>query len=269
MKKKHKPKPNFLIIGAAKAGTTSLASLLTAHPEAGIVLGQQPDFFSVDRKYQFGWVKYLKLYKRCLGKKAIGDASTSYSRIRYHPNVIERIARHMPHAKIIYMVRHPLDRMVSAYVARMSVPNPPQQFASINDAVRKEPMIIDSSRYWEVYDAYRQKFREEQIKIVWYEEFLADTTAVFQDVCRFLEIDASVAPDFSSPYANPSADPEDLQASVSPSGVPLVSAWDDETRAWAIEQLKDDITRFLQHFGKPLDYWGDLQGARSHTSTQA
>lgn len=258
MKKKHKPKPNFLIIGAAKAGTTSLASLLTAHPEAGIVLGQQPDFFSVDRKYQFGWVKYLKLYKRCLGKKAIGDASTSYSRIRYHPNVIERIARHMPHAKIIYMVRHPLDRMVSAYVARMSVPNPPQQFASINDAVRKEPMIIDSSRYWEVFEAYRKTFDESLIKVVWYEEYVANTTAVFQDICRFLEINDKLEPDLTQPRANPSADAEESAMTISSSGIQLNTAWDEETRRWVIEEIKDDNARFLQHFGKPLNYWGDL-----------
>jgi Sulfotransferase family len=259
VKKKHKPKPNFLIIGAAKAGTSSLASLLEAHPEAGIAFGEQPNFFSFDDKYKFGWKKYLKLFERCEGKKAVGDVSRSYSRIRQHPQVIERIHEHIPRAKILYAVRHPLDRMVSAYVEHMNYPNPPA-FVSVNDAVRKEPMIVDSSRYGEVFEAYRQKFDESQIKIIWYEEYLADPARTFQDICRFLEISDTVAPDLARPQANPLADAEESSASVSASGAQLTTAWDEDTRRWVIDQIKADNCRFLQHFGKPLNFWGELFG---------
>jgi hypothetical protein len=141
-----KPKPNFLIIGAAKAATTSLSSLLDQHPQAGIVRGKEPHFFSFDDRYLQGWKQYLRLYEHCSNRKAIGDASTSYSRIRYHPQAIERIKQHIPKAKIIYMVRHPLERMESAYVEQMCSPGT-KVFSSINDAVRRQPMIIDSSRY--------------------------------------------------------------------------------------------------------------------------
>jgi hypothetical protein len=257
VKKKHKPKPNFLIIGAAKAGTVSLTTMLRSHPEAGIVLGDQPNFFSVDDKYQLGWVKYLRLFEHCLGKKAIGDTSRSYSRIRYYPEVVSRIREHIPQARIIYMVRHPLQRMVSAYVEHMGYPNPPD-FASISEAVRKEPMILDSSRYWEVFDAYRQKFDEARIKVVWFEEYTADPDAVFRDVCRFLEISDRVAPDFSVKGTDPRTEIEESSTNVSSSGVPLVTEWDETTRNWVLEQIREDNTRLLQHFGKPKDYWGDL-----------
>ncbi|HOB31663.1 MAG TPA: sulfotransferase [Verrucomicrobiota bacterium] len=257
MKKKHKPKPNFLIIGAAKAGTSSLGFLLGAHPEAGIVLGGQPNFFSFDDKYKLGWKKYLRLFEHCVGKEAVGDCSRSYSRIRYHPQVVSRIHEHIPRARIIYMVRHPLDRMVAAYVERMNHPNPPS-FASINDAVRKEPMIIDSSRYWEVFDAYRQTFGESRIKVLWYEEYVANPTQVFREVCRFLQIDDEIPPDLSHPRAEPGADAEESKAPISSSGIQLVTGWDDETRGWVLEQIRDDNTRFLQHFSKPLDFWGTL-----------
>src|SRR5277367_2845210 len=143
-------KPNFFIIGAAKAATTSLSSLLGAHPQAGIVQGKEPHFFSYDQVYKLGWPKYLTLFKHCRDKKAIGDASTSYSRIRYHPSVVERIRAQVPEARIIYMVRHPLQRMESAYVEHLATPGG-LVFASINDAVKRLPMIVDSSRYWEVF----------------------------------------------------------------------------------------------------------------------
>jgi hypothetical protein len=71
-------KPNFFIIGAAKAATTSLSSLLSMHPEAGIVRPKEPNFFSYDRNFETGWEKYLRLYSHCAAKRVIGDASTSY-----------------------------------------------------------------------------------------------------------------------------------------------------------------------------------------------
>ena len=254
---RNEAKPNFFIIGAAKAATTSLSSLLALHPQAAIVTGKEPHFFSHDRLYGLGWKNYLRLYSHCDDEKAIGDASTSYSRIRYFPKTVERIKEHVPGAKIIYMVRHPLERMESAYVQHMATATG-LVFSSINDAVRRQPMIVDSSRYWEVFDAYRQKFDESRIKIIWFEEYIADTTAVFQDVCRFLEIDDSVIPDTGSARVNSRENATTRMAQLGRSGVKVNTAWDEETRKWVIDQIREDNCRFLTHFGRPRDYWGAL-----------
>ena len=254
---KKKIKPNFFIIGAAKAATTSLSSLLELHPEGAIVRGKEPHFFSYDQFYKLGWKSYLKLYEHCDAQKAIGDASTSYSRIRYHPATLARIQEHVPRAKIIYMVRHPLKRMESAYMEHACSPGS-QAFSSINEAIKQMPMILDSSRYWEVFDAYRQKFDESRIKIVWFEEYIADTTAVFQDVCRFLEIDDTVIPDLARERTNSRENAAARMAAIGRSNVPVNSTWDAATREWVINQLRDDNCRFLDHFGKPRNYWGDL-----------
>jgi hypothetical protein len=252
-----KNEPNFFIIGAAKAATTSLSSLLALHPQAAIVQGKEPHFFSYDQVYQFGWDRYLQLYRHCGGKKAIGDASTSYSRIRYHPATAERIQQHVPNAKIIYMVRHPLERMESAYVEHACT-SVSQAFASVNDAVRRQPMIVDSSRYGEVFDAYRQKFEESRIKIVWFEEYTADTVAAFQDVCRFLEIDDSVVPDFERERTNSRENTAARLEKLGRSNVKINTTWDEETRRWVLDQIREDNSRFLSHFGRPQNYWGDL-----------
>lgn len=249
--------PNFFIIGAAKAATTSLSSLLEGHPQAAIVRGKEPHFFSYDQRYQLGWQRYLELYQHCNGQKAIGDASTSYSRIRYHREVVDRIKRHVPHAKIIYMVRHPIKRMESAYVEHLCTPRG-GLFSSINDAVRRQPMILDSSRYWEVFDAYRQRFDEARIKIIWFEEYTADTAAAFQDVCRFLEIDDLVVPNLARERTNSRDDAGERMARHGRGDVAINTTWDEATRQWVIDQLRDDNTRFLAHFGKQRDYWGEL-----------
>ncbi|HXC17346.1 MAG TPA: sulfotransferase [Holophagaceae bacterium] len=239
------PKPNFLIIGAAKAATTSLASLLDLHPEAAIVRPKEPHFFSLDIQYRHGWEAYLRLYEHCRGEKAVGDASTSYSRIRYHRETIPRIQRHMPGAKIIYMVRHPIERMESAYAEHRTTPGG-GSFASINDAVRRQPMILDSSRYWEVFDAYRNAFGESNIKVVWFEEYASRTMAVFQDVCRFLEIDETFVPDLTLQRVNERRVAE------------LDMAWDAELRRQVVAALREDNLRFLAHFGRPENHWGGV-----------
>jgi Sulfotransferase family len=250
-------RPNFFIIGAAKAATTSLSSLLDAHPQAAIVQGKEPHFFSYDHVFSRGWREYLKLFKHCRGESAIGDASTSYSRIRYHPSVVARIRQHVPDAKVIYMVRHPLERMESAYVEHICTPGR-QAFASINDAVKHQPMIVDSSRYWEVFDAYRKEFDESRIKIVWFEEYIADPTSVFRDVCRFLEIDDSIVPNLDRQSTNSRENAASRMARLGRSNIQLNTTWEEEIRRWVIDQIRDDNSRFLAHFRRPKSYWGDL-----------
>ena len=239
------PVPNFFIIGAAKAATTALSSLLAQHPQAAIVPSKEPHFFSFDKHYRLGWEAYLRLFSHCRGETAIGDASTSYSRIRYHPETIGRLRRHVPHARIIYMVRHPLERMESAYAEHRRTPGG-EAHPSINEAILRQPMILDSSRYWEVFDAYRRAFGESALKIVWFEEYAAQPVAVFQEVCRFLGIDETFTPDLRFQAMNPR----------NPDGLDF--GWDPDLRRRVIQTLRDDNLRFLRHFGRPDGHWGGL-----------
>lgn len=250
--------PNFFIIGAAKAATTSLSSLLTMHPQAGMVRNKEPHFFSYDHFYKRGWDQYLRLFDHCIGAKAIGDASTSYSRIRYHPAVVQRIMDRLPNARIIYMVRNPVERMESAYCEHASTPGG-QIFRSINDAVRQMPMIIDSSRYWEVFDAYRRAFGESRIKIVWFEEYIVNTMAVFQDVCRFLEIDDTQVPAVAQAWSNSRQEVTDRRARIGRGDVQLNMTWEEKVRRWVVDQIREDNFRFLEYFGRPKTYWSDLR----------
>ena len=243
-----RPAPNFLIIGAAKCATTSLASLLELHPEAGISRPKESHFFSMDAHYQVGWDAYLKLFAHCEGRKAIGDASTSYSRIRYHRQVIPRIQRHIPSPKILYMVRHPLERMESAFAEHRKTPNG-AALMDLNDAILRQPMIVDSSRYWEVFDAFRQAFGEAAIKVVWFEDYRARTVEVFQEVCRFLEVNDAFVPELGLQDRNERAE------------IHAAPVWNPELRARVLAAIREDNCRFLDHFGKGRDHWGGLYSA--------
>lgn len=249
--------PNFLIIGAAKAATTSLASLLQYHPDAAIVKGKEPHFFSYDKLYCLGWERYQELYSHCTNELAIGDASTSYSRVRYHPEVIQRIKYHIPDVKIIYMVRHPLERMESAYVERLATAGQ-QTFSSISDAVTGQPMIVDSSRYWEVFDAYRQHFCEEQIKIVWFDEYVNNRNQVFQDICQFLGIDGNKRHKSNKESTNSRSNAHGRIKKLGRGELSINMKWNAAVRKRVIDEIRNDNIKFLQHFGKPSNYWGDL-----------
>jgi len=250
-------KPDFLIIGAAKAATTTLSNMLALHPQAGIVKGKEPHFFSTDRYVTLGWAQYQQLYSHCADKLIAGDASTSYSRLRYNPDTIQRIQKHVPNVKIIYMVRHPLKRMESAYVERLASPTLNEQHGSINQAVKQQPMIIDSSRYWEVFDAYRQAFGEDNIKIVWFEEFIKQPDEVFADVCRFLGIDDQIKVDLNSIKQNTRNDALNRVDNLGRGEMKIQTEWSKKTKQWVIEQIRDDTIQFLAHFGKPKNFWGD------------
>ena len=237
--------PDFFLIGAAKAATTSLCSLLEQHPEAAIVQSKEPHFFSFDRHYAMGWEAYLRLFDHCRDEKAIGDASTSYSRIRQHPETLTRLRHHAPGARIIYLVRHPLERMESAVAEHARTPGAPP-FASLNEAVLRQPMIVDSSRYWEVFDAYRDAFGESKVKVIWFEDYVAHPLSVFQEVCRFLGIDDRFIPDLR------------LQERNGRGVSALDLEWHPVLRRQVIEALREDNLRLLRHFGKADSHWGGL-----------
>ena len=157
------------------------------------------------------------------------------------------------------MVRHPLERIQSAYIERLASVDADQGYPSINHAVRSEPMMIDSSRYWEVFDHYRQHFDENCIKFIWFEEFISDTDNVFRDVCKFLGIDGNATINLNRTHQNSRTQVLQSLNMASEGHVPKPdSNLTLETRQWVLDQLRKDNAKFLEYFGKPVNYWTDL-----------
>ena len=250
--------PTFFIIGAAKAGTTSLSSLIDEHPEAGIVPGKEPHFFSYDENYARGIGWYASLFATCAGARAIGDASTSYSRIRAHPVVVDRLRYHLVKAKFVYMVRHPLRRMESAYVEHVSTSHRPI-YRSINDAVRRERMIVDSSRYWEVVQEYWRHFGESSVKIVLFEDYIERQEDVFRDVCSFIGVDASYKPRLERERRGERADRIAQLKRIGRGNVVIDMNWDPGLRDSVLDQIRDDAAKLLAYCGR-RDVWQDITG---------
>ncbi len=107
--------PNFIIVGAMKAGTTSLAAHLRAHPEV-FVAPHEIHFFTAAEKWQAGPEWYASHFREAQGKKAIGEKSPSYAyRPGLQPPVARRIVELLPEVRIIWCFRNPIDRAYSHY----------------------------------------------------------------------------------------------------------------------------------------------------------
>jgi len=247
-------KPNFLFIGAQKSATTSISVMLSNHPDVVVVKGKEPHFFSENRQYARGWEWYMSLFSHYKGERAIVDASTSYSRAWAFPNTISRIIKHVPDAKILYSVRHPLDRMKSAYIEWMTTPGFQSIENSINKMVRSEPNIIESSRYWKNISIYRKYFSDHHIKIIWFDEYVADPDAVLEDIFKFMGVDPSIKIRYSH-LAIASSESRIKKMKLSGRPPHIDTTWNPTDRQWVIEQLGNDTRQFLEWCGRPTDYW--------------
>lgn len=272
--------PNFLIIGAPKAGSTSLWNELRQHPDIFLTSVKEPNFFCPSSTNYQNWSWYYSLFKNGIGKKALGEASVAYSLVERNPATPELIAKHLPHVRLIYIIRHPLRRIESAWLHHICMKNPvPREFGQ---AVREFRPLIEGTLYARNLSEYRRYFPDEQILVLFLEEFQENPQQVLAQCDRFLGVDPETRRASISTPQNVSAQraieseligklrrlpgagiigkvtPKALKHLVEKwTGTPLPPRpqWDSQTKQWALEQVGDDAKAILNYAGKPLDFW--------------
>ena len=280
-------RPNLFVIGAEKAGTTTLCTLLAEHPDVFLSNPREPNFFTRPRD-EDEWRRYESLFAGAHGFKIVGEGSTTYSKCDTHPGTPARVAEYVPGAKIIYIVRHPLDRMRSQWLQRidMSMPTPDD----FSQAVRTLPVFLDASRYWRNISAWREHFDDLQILVLFLEDLQTDAVGTLNRCFQFLDLadfhrftdphrPRNTAAEKRSdrrllrllrrvPGYTPLRDrlaPQHLRRLFKPLLTrPIVARpeFDPQTQAWAADQLAADALQFLTFYGKPADYW-NLNAARA------
>lgn len=208
--------PNFLIIGAAKSGTTALWHYLNQHPQIYMSPRKHTRFFAFEVEdpgfrgpaprepsipYAIADIEaYHALFEGVADETAIGEASHSYL---YQPKASRRILSYAPDMKLIAMLRNPAERAFSHY--RQMVRDGREPHDDFVCALREEEVRIRD--YWwpdfhyvqiGLYHAqlkrYFDLFERGQIKIYLYEDLKSDPHAVLQDIFRFLEVDQGFDP---------------------------------------------------------------------------
>jgi hypothetical protein len=200
----HEIWPNFFLVGAAKAGTTSIYAYLSQHPDVFFPAIKEPHFFTQVRaapEQQFlieavtKRSAYLRLYRRAAtNHRVIGDASPSYL---WHPEVPQRIRAEVPQAKVAIVLRDPVERAYSHYLMdyREGAQSKPFYEALLDDMHRPEKgwgvsyLYYELGLYAEQVQRYFEIFKPPQVKVLMFDDFRHDAKAVLREIAAFLGLD--------------------------------------------------------------------------------
>lgn len=195
-------KVDFIIVGAQKCATTSLFQILTRHPRVVGPAGKEPHFFSTSPDWRRELPRYEALFERREGALYC-EASTSYTFFPHRNLAIwDDLWQYNPEMKLIYVVRDPVDRIVSHYMHSVArgYSNEP-----LERAVRHHGLYLNASRYYTQIIPYIRRFGREHVLILDFDDLKRDKRGTLETVTRFLDIDMAGLGDFEAVHANRSA----------------------------------------------------------------
>ncbi|HEX8234860.1 MAG TPA: sulfotransferase [Abditibacteriaceae bacterium] len=211
--------PNFIILGAAKAGTTALYHYLNQHPQVFMSPLKETNFFAlmgeplnfsgpgdndfINRFSLTTLEQYQGQFVHSGDAIAVGEASPLYL---YSPKAPPRIKQYVPDAKLIIMLRHPIERAYSAFLHL--VRDGRETTTDFGEALQLEDERIAAgwehiwhyksmSLYYDQVKRYYDLFDRSQIRFYLYYDFRHETAQMLGDVFRFLGVDDTFAPDVS------------------------------------------------------------------------
>jgi hypothetical protein len=251
--------PNAFIIGAAKSGTTSLTHSFSHHPDVCVSKPKEPKFLSV--AYHQGWDWYLGLFKRGRKRAIRMEGSTRYTSGQgVNRAVPVMLKTYMPQARLIFICRHPMERLVSHWRHYMGThPDRTDGFEALLDDVQLATYIVGSSMFWTQLQSYRAHFPDSQILCLTFEDMIADPEGMAARLLGFLGLPADAGGvacllDEQGRFAR-----KNEAGAGERKPVPRPD-WPPEMEAVIRDWIAPDAAQFLAHIGKPADYWAGLQG---------
>jgi hypothetical protein len=220
-------RPTFLLIGAAKAGTTALYEALRQHPDIFLPPNKEPSYFAWQGRtldvrgpgdrhalspyIVTEWPAYEALFAQSGAAQARGEASTAYL---YDPRAARNIQARLPTVKLVAILRQPADRAFAAYLHLVRDGREKLPFAA---AVAAEPERIAAG--WEQLWHYRAMgfyhrqlrhyldcFGRERLHLIVYDDLLANAGEVVAGLYAFLGVDPDFVPTMSA-RTNPGGHP--------------------------------------------------------------
>ena len=269
--------PNFMIIGAARAGTTSLFKYLKVHPEIFMPEIKQIKFFSLENKersifkgptielnpYARSLEEYEIFFEEVSGEKMIGEASPIYLYSKIAP---VKIKETIPEIKLIVILRDPIERAYSQYNFLRK-----ENFEHIDtfeEAIEIEKKRIEND--WDPVFHYKNKgfyytqlkryldvFDTANIKICIFEDLENSPLQLIKGLFRFLDVDESFAPDISHRYnmSTKNKDPAKQCIIAGKSDTMVSEPMAMETREGLRQLFKADIERLEGLIKKDLSKW--------------
>jgi len=217
--------PNFIVIGAARSGTTSLHHYLGQHPQVFMCPVKEPNYFAFDG--ELGELRgpgighlidhsvvdredYLALFRAVRDEKAIGEISPRYM---ITEGCAERIRQSIAGVRLIAILRHPVERAWSSFIGHRK--DGWETCENFRDAFAAEPsrkaagqsmgLHFSTGLYADQLERYFRQFSRQQIRVVLYEDLLKDPASLMAGLFGFLQVDPDIKVDVSVRH-NPSGE---------------------------------------------------------------
>ena len=250
--------PNVFVIGAPKSATTSLTAVFQRHPVFRVSHNFEPNFFGMN--YARGWSWYKKQMGKGFEKGAYRcEASTMYSNAgKGYLRTPELIHRCSPQAKIIYLVRNPVERLVSQWRhlrgrdhiktnKKYSTP----EFSEILSDKRLRKKIIGTSLYYTTLNRYRSFFGSHQIHCMTFEDFTKEPRQALERLFEFLGLDPMIGQLLDSGDRLPLVNQAGTQGRL----MVAKPEWPKGLKKKVLREVKDEADAFLASIGKSSDFW--------------
>tara|TARA_R110002096_G_scaffold377058_2_gene570935 strand:+ start:16262 stop:18241 length:1980 start_codon:yes stop_codon:yes gene_type:complete len=254
--------PDFIGIGAMRAGTTTLYNYCAGHPDIGVSKIKETDFFI----QQKNWYRGLQWYKSLFSDQAKirGEFSPNYTKGSVFDDVPERIHAHLPQVKLIYIVRNPVDRAVSQYThSFLSGAQLPDLQSLIGSHEWRH--LIDTSSYAKQLRKFYALFPPEQILILNLETLKNDPQKVLSQLAAFLGVgnnwntDATMRENTSNSLARLS--PRALRMANSEGGAWIKPYLPTRAKQWIKRVMRRRVPRNPPVFDADLkmEFWHALR----------
>ena len=167
-------RPNLFIIGAMKSGTTTLHEYLDSHPQIAMSRIKEPGYFVEELTQRQGEDWYLNLFEQDGSFRYRGESSTHYTKLPVYRGVAERLFRFNPDARLIYIMRNPIERLVSHYWHNVRDPVYGRERRALLKAVRKRPDYLAFGDYAMQLEPYINLFGRDALYALTFEALIQD-----------------------------------------------------------------------------------------------
>ena len=244
--------PDFLIIGAMKAGTTALHECLSQHPEIFMTYVKEPSCFLNEspwliRNPYVGTEERMRrlMFKGYQGQKRVGESSTTYTEApSLGLEAPDRISREAPDMQFIYIMRNPFARIVSHYLhcIELGIYNEP-----MNDVLKRDKTFLERSLYFSQIKRYLEYFDKERFQLLFFEEFVKDPHGSLPEVCQFLNISEGPIANINTKQRNKTLVSSKVRAGN--------AHFEKDVYDDLITPIREDIAALEEFMGRSIDHW--------------
>jgi hypothetical protein len=250
--------PDFVCIGAMKAGTTSLYGYLNEHPQIEMPPVKELDYFVEELNWPRGQDWYEAQFARVPEGSLTGDISPNYSKHPHFGGVPKRMARVVPEARLIYVMRDPVARMRSHWVHAVDSGT---EHHPLGDTLLGNPYFRECSSYGMQLERYLEHFPRERVLLLTAEELQADRHRTLEQVFDFLDVATDLPIAIAARDQHSSADKRVPRRGLLPARklrpreTRLSEAEEQELR----ELMRPDMERLARYMQPGFDAWGILR----------